>query len=77
MVKNSLVTKLPILQSILINMHHPLAKNSTASSQSRGIFIYLESACLDEQNGNQSFKLRTRIADSKLEKLKNFMKKIV
>ena len=30
---------------------------------SRDIYIYLESACHDEQNGGQSFNLRARIAE--------------
>ena len=47
-------------------------------SQSRDVYIYLESACHDEQSGGQSFKIRARIAELwqfKAQKVKKLQEK--
>ena len=51
MVNNSVTKKQCIFQSRLIDTHL------------QDIFVYLESACHDEQNGGQSFKIGARIAE--------------
>ena len=64
MVKNSLATKRWILRFVLIDAHLHSAITGPLFFKSYDIFIYLESACHDdEQNGSQSFVLCPRIAE--------------
>ena len=54
MVKNSLVTKRQIFKYVLINKDRPLSVNGMVIfSLSGEIYIYLESACHDNQNSGQ------------------------
>ena len=55
--------KRQILQSVSIDTHHPSALTAPPFSLSRDIYIFLESACQDEQSGGQTFKLRARITE--------------
>ena len=52
------------LPPVSFNQHaSSVSLYSTAISQPRYIFIFLESACHDKQNGDQIFKIGARIAE--------------
>ena len=61
MATNSLATKQHILKSVLIDNFAPFSCNPFICLDD--IYIYLESACHDEQNSRQSFILHSRIVE--------------
>ena len=62
MVKNSLATKQQILNSVLIDSYLPLHKNCQLFLLLHNIYIYLELACHDKQNGGQQIVLQQSLA---------------